>query len=135
METMGSGARPTAGLRQLRAAGLAAAALLLLGGCSTAGYYAQAVGGHVRLMTAARPVEQWLADPSASADLKQRLELAQRIRRFAADELGLPDNASYTAYANLGRPAVVWNVFATSELSLQLKSWCYPVLGCASYRG
>ncbi|MFN9807733.1 MAG: aminopeptidase [Betaproteobacteria bacterium] len=135
METMGSGARPTACLRQLRAAGLAAAALLLLGGCSTAGYYAQAVGGHVRLMTAARPVEQWLADPTASADLKQRLELAQRIRRFAADELGLPDNASYTAYANLGRPAVVWNVFATPELSLQLKSWCYPVLGCASYRG
>lgn len=135
METMGSGARPTACLRQLRAAGLAAAALLLLGGCSTAGYYAQAVGGHVRLMTAARPVEQWLADPTASADLKQRLELAQRIRRFAADELGLPDNASYTAYADLGRPAVVWNVFATPELSLQLKSWCYPVLGCASYRG
>lgn len=121
--------------RRLRVPAVAVAALLTLTGCSTAGYYAQAVGGHVRLMTAARPVEQWLADPSASADLKQRLELAQRIRRFAADELGLPDNASYTAYADLGRPAVVWNVFATPELSLQLKSWCYPVLGCASYRG
>jgi predicted aminopeptidase len=114
---------------------VATAVLLMLGGCSTVGYYAQAVGGHVRLMTAARPVEQWLADPAARDDLKQRLQLAQRIRRFAADELGLPENASYTAYADLGRPAVVWNVFATPELSLQLKSWCYPVLGCASYRG
>jgi len=135
METMGSGARPTACLRQLRAAGLAAAALLLLGGCSTAGYYAQAVGGHVRLMTAARPVEQWLADPSASADLKQRLELAQRIRRFAADELGLPDNASYTAYAELGRPVVVWNVVAAAEFSTRPRQWCFPFAGCVSYKG
>lgn len=122
-------------MHRLWTALLATAALLALTGCSTVGYYAQAVGGHVRLMTAARPVEHWLADPSASDDLKQRLQLAQRIRRFAADELGLPDNASYTAYADLGRPAVVWNVFATPELSLQLKSWCYPILGCASYRG
>jgi predicted aminopeptidase len=135
MKTSGSGASLRAWMRRLRAPALASAALLALTGCSTAGYYAQAVGGHMRLMTAARPVEQWLADPSTSADLKQRLQLAQRIRRFAADELGLPDNASYTAYADLGRPAVVWNVFATPELSLQLKSWCYPVLGCASYRG
>jgi len=29
----------------------------------------------------------------------------------------------------------VWNVFATPELSLELKTWCYPVLGCAGYRG
>lgn len=134
-KTPRSDAWPPPWLRNVRALAVAAAALLMLGGCSTAGYYAQAVGGHVRLLTAARPVEQWLADPSTADDLKQRLHLAQRIRRFAADELGLPDNASYTAYADLGRPAVVWNVFATPELSLQLKRWCYPVLGCASYRG
>jgi predicted aminopeptidase len=30
---------------------------------------------------------------------------------------------------------VVWNVFATPELSTRLKSWCYPFFGCASYRG
>ena len=112
-----------------------AVAVLVLAGCSTVGYYAQAVSGHLGLLTSARPVAQWLDDPATSADLRQRLLLAQRIRRFAADELGLPDNASYTAYADLGRPAVVWNVFATPELSLQLKTWCYPVAGCASYRG
>jgi predicted aminopeptidase len=135
METPTSVSLTRSRVPRLCACVVATAALLMLGGCSTIGYYAQAVGGHVRLMTAARPVDQWLADPSTRDDLKQRLQLAQRIRRFAADELALPDNASYTAYADLGRPAVVWNVFATPELSLQLKSWCYPVLGCASYRG
>jgi predicted aminopeptidase len=57
------------------------------------------------------------------------------MRAFAASELGLPDNASYTGYADLKRPAVVWNVFATPELSLTLKTWCYPLFGCAGYRG
>lgn len=114
------------------AAALAAAAAA---GCSTVGYYAQAVHGHIALLAAARPIPQWLDDPAADGDLKRRLARAQQIRAFASRELGLPDNGSYTAYADLKRPAAVWNVFAAPELSLQLKTWCYPVLGCAGYRG
>jgi predicted aminopeptidase len=30
---------------------------------------------------------------------------------------------------------VVWNVFATRELSMKLQQWCFPVAGCVSYRG
>ncbi|HRK37078.1 MAG TPA: aminopeptidase [Burkholderiaceae bacterium] len=99
------------------------------------GYYWQSVTGHVALMNAARPVDDWLADPGVNPALKARLALAQRMRQFAVTDLGLPDNASYTRYADLGRTAVVWNVVATTELSLDLQTWCYPVLGCAGYRG
>lgn len=117
-------------------AALALAALAAAGaGCSTFGYYAQAAHGHLSLLAAARPIDDWLADPAAPASLKQRLERARAIRAFASSELGLPDNRSYTAYADLKRPAVVWNVFAAPELSLRLKTWCYPLFGCASYRG
>ena len=42
---------------------------------------------------------------------------------------------SYTRYADLHRGSAVWNVFAAPALSLQLKTWCYPVFGCAAYRG
>ena len=28
-----------------------------------------------------------------------------------------------------------WNVVAAPELGLQLKTWCYPIMGCAGYRG
>ena len=30
---------------------------------------------------------------------------------------------------------MVWNVFAAPELSLELKTWCYPFAGCVAYRG
>ncbi len=109
--------------------------LLALGGCADTRYYWQSVSGHVALLQAARPVHDWLADPQAAPGLKERLELAQRIRSFAVTELGLPDNASYRRYANLQRRAVVWNVVAAPEFSLTLKTWCFPVLGCVGYRG
>jgi predicted aminopeptidase len=49
--------------------------------------------------------------------------------------LALPANGSFRSYADIGRPFVVWNVFAAPELSLQLKQWCFPVAGCVTYRG
>lgn len=106
-----------------------------LAGCTTVGYYNQAAKGHLALMASARPIADWVEDPATPPALRERLLKAKEMRRFAADSLGLPDNRSYTAYADLQRPAAVWNVFATPELSLELKTWCYPVLGCAGYRG
>ena len=109
--------------------------LCLSSGCSSVGYYAQALGGHVELMRRARPVAAWLDDAATPAALRERLALTQRLRDFAVTELALPDNPSYRAYADLQRGAVVWNVVATPELSLTLKTWCFPVLGCVGYRG
>ncbi len=121
--------------------GLIATTLLVLGtaclssGCSSVGYYGQAVGGHLGIVGRARPVADWLADDNTPAALRSRLELTQRLRDFAIAELRLPDNRSYRSYADLQRSAVVWNVVATPELSLTLKTWCFPVMGCVGYRG
>lgn len=106
-----------------------------LSGCADLRYYMQSVGGHLQMMKAARPVEQWLGDANVTPDLKARLVLAQRIREFAVRELQLPDNASYLRYADLQRRSVVWNVVAAPALSLKLKTWCFPVAGCVGYRG
>jgi predicted aminopeptidase len=114
---------------------VAALAALLLGSCSTLSYYAQALHGHLSVMHAARPIDDWLRDDATGAPLRDRLQRAQEIRRFASEALGLPDNGSYKRYADIGRTAIVWNVFAAPEMSLDLKTWCYPVVGCASYRG
>ncbi len=113
----------------------AGAAMLVLSGCASLGYYWQSVSGHVQVMQAARPVPDWLADPRASAALKQQLQTAQRLRAYASQVLLLPDNASYTRYADLRRSAVLWNVVAAPPLSLTLRTWCYPVTGCVGYRG
>ena len=114
---------------------LAAATVCLGSGCSSIGYMAQSVGGHIELLRAAKPVPQWLADEQTPVELKERLALTQRMREFAVSELRLPDNASYRRYADLKRPAAVWNVVAAPELSLTLKTWCFPVVGCVGYRG
>jgi predicted aminopeptidase len=115
---------------------LAAVAAACLGsGCSSLGYYAQSIGGHLRLVGAAKPVPEWLDDDATPAATREKLRLSQRMRDFAISELKLPDNASYRRYADLQRGAAVWNVVAAPELSLQLKTWCYPLMGCVGYRG
>ena len=125
--------------RRWRRAGAALAVALLaaglLGGCGTVAYYAQSVGGHLSLLHAARPVSDWLDDPATPEALKQRLQVAQRIRAFSVQALHLPDNASYHRYADVPRRAAVWSVTAAPADSLELKRWCYPVIGCAGYRG
>jgi len=111
--------------------------LLLLGlaGCAQLQYYVQAAQGQYALWSDARPIEDWLGDPATDPKLKARLEKALLIRRFAVQELGLPDNASYRNYAALSRPFVLWNVVATPEFSLKPLRWCFPIAGCVSYRG
>jgi predicted aminopeptidase len=116
-------------------AALAAVAALLLSGCAELGYYWESATGHIKVMGAARPVDDWLGDTDAPARLKERLALSQRIRNYAVSELKLPDNPSYRRYADLHRTAVVWNVVAAPPYSLKLKSWCFPVTGCVNYRG
>ncbi|WP_317663919.1 aminopeptidase [Pseudomonas sp. KU43P] len=107
----------------------------LLSGCSNLGYYGQLAEGQWQLLRARQPVEKVIADPHSSAKLRARLQHAEQARVFASQHLELPDNRSYRVYADLGRPYVVWNVFATPELSLQPVTHCFPIAGCVAYRG
>lgn len=115
--------------------GAAVVAALAAAGCTTVEYYSQAVFGHLDVVRRAQPVEPTLVDPATPADLRQRLERALAARDFASRELALPDNGSYRRYADLGRPYVVWNVFAAPELSVVPVESCFPVAGCVTYRG
>ena len=113
---------------------VACAAACLLAGCSDFEFYWQGIAGQTDLLARAKPITDVIATTPDPA-LKRRLVRAQEIRAFASRELGLPDNRSYTSYADLERPYAVWNVFATPELSLTPRQWCFPVAGCVAYRG
>lgn len=119
----------------MKRAALAGCAALLLGGCGNFGYYLQSVQGQLGIWQREVPVERLLGDPALDPKLKAQVERALRIRDFASRELGLPDNRSYRAYADLARPFVVWNVFAAAEFSVEPKSWCFPFSGCVNYKG
>lgn len=106
-----------------------------LSACANFSYYAQAVGGHFSVVHRSQSIDSVLANDEIDPKIKAALIKVTQIREFASRELKLPDNLSYTRYADLGRPFVVWNVFAAPEFSLKLKEWCFLQVGCVSYRG
>ncbi len=129
-----SGTRSVSVLRLvLRVGVVVLLATAILAGC--AGYYLQAASGQAALMRARQPLEQVLADPATPATLRQQLLVVDAALLFARLELDLPSTRSYRHYTDLGRPYVVWNVFAAPEFSLEPREWCYPVAGCTTYRG
>lgn len=141
-------------------AGIASTALL--GGCSLP-YYWQAAAGQLSLMSKRVPIDTVLVDPQTSEQTREALSTVLEARRFAVDELGLPDNRSYAAYVDLdrntggaapgdaapehgndgaaagnarrARNSAVWNVVAAEEFSVAPRTWCFPFAGCVSYRG
>lgn len=109
--------------------------ILLLNGCSSLSYYGQLASGQLQLLRAREPMAKVIADPTRDARLRTHLAQSQKARAFASEHLHLPDNQSYRLYADIGRPFVVWNVFATSEFSLSPQNHCFPIAGCVAYRG
>ena len=109
--------------------------LVVLQGCSSAGYYLQAVEGHIGIMERSHPISDTIAESDTPQTLRERLKRVLVIREFASRELALPDNGSYRFYADLGRPFALWNVFAAPEFSVEPKKSCLLFVGCVSYRG
>lgn len=109
--------------------------LLPLAGCSTLGYYSGLAQGQRALLKAREPIDRIVQDEQRDPELRRRLLKVQHARQWAVQNLGLPDNRSYTTYADLGRPFVVWNVFAAPELSLEPYQNCFLLVGCMAYRG
>jgi predicted aminopeptidase len=110
--------------------------LLIVSAASSSGcYLVQSVQGQMSLMAHREPIARVMDRPSTSPAIRRQLERVNAIRQFAVSELDLPDNGSYRSYADVGRPYVVWNVFAAPEFSVNPKEWCYPIVGCVAYRG
>jgi predicted aminopeptidase len=122
--------------RRLAIALAVVGAALTVAACATfetVDYYWQGAAGQLELLTRSEPIPEVIGRSDKA--LAERLERIREIRAFASKELGLPDNGSYTRYTDLGRPFVSWNVFATPELSLKPREWCFPIAGCVNYRG
>lgn len=104
-------------------------------GCQTIGYYAQAVKGEYRILAAREPIDKVIADPKTPEDVRQKLQLVERLRAYARDSLKLPVDKYYLTYSDVHRKYVVWNVQAAPRFSLQPITWWYPIVGSLEYRG
>lgn len=124
------------GPRRIATLGVAFAALLLAtAGCHTAGYYAQAIRGHLQIVCNQKPIPELLARTNTPPQLKAALERVLRLRAFAETNLHLPANGHYLRYVDIGRPYVVWNVYAAPEFDVEAHTWWYPFVGRLEYQG
>lgn len=111
------------------------AAIGLCSGCQTAAYYKQAIQGQCQIVLHQESIKSLLVSTEVPASLKEKFHIILQARAFAEAELKLPARRHYLSYAELQRPFVVWNVHAAPAFSLQPKTWFYPVIGSAKYRG
>ena len=109
--------------------------LACFSGCQGISFYRQAIAGQCQILAHQESITNLMAKPETPPKLKAKFEQVIKIRRFAAEELKLPADGAYVKYIDLRRPCVVWNVSVAPALSLEPKTWWFPVVGRASYCG
>jgi predicted aminopeptidase len=130
------GGRPASVGGWLRLRAIVALLLALLGAsCQTIGFYRQAAVGELNILEERKPTARLIAAAGTDAALRARLVEVNGMLQFAQTRLSLSPKKRYSSYVHLDAPYVVWNVFATPEFSTRPTQWCYPIVGCAAYRG
>lgn len=109
--------------------------LVAFSGCQTVSFYRQAIAGEYQILSKEKPITQLIADPATPPKLKAKFEEILKMRQFARDEMKEPADKAYLKYTDLHRPYVVWNVNIAPALSMDPKTWWFPIVGRASYRG
>lgn len=107
----------------------------LAASCQTFEFYRQAAVGQLGILQHRKSTASLIVAPGTDAALRGRLIEVAGMLRFAQSRLSLDPKGRYSSYVRLDAPYVVWNVFATPEFSTRPTRWCYPVAGCAAYRG
>ncbi|WGL15528.1 aminopeptidase [Microbulbifer bruguierae] len=107
----------------------------LLSGCESIYFYSQAASGQLKILAGRKSIDQLVADDTTDKKLRQQLQWVRAIRAYAGAELHLPVGSAYSEFTQLEGEYALWNLVAAPEFSFSPKRWCYPIAGCASYRG
>jgi predicted aminopeptidase len=86
-------------------------------------------------MSKREPIPDAISGGGLTEDQIAKLRIVEEVRKFASDRLGLPNNKSYTLFADVARQYVGWNVYAAPRYSVDPHEWCFPFVGCVVYRG
>jgi predicted aminopeptidase len=91
--------------------------------------------GQLHIVWNARPVQEFLDDPTFPDSLKTKLRFIEEVRKYAIDSLGLKDTKNYkTLYDQKGKE-IMWVVTASEPFKLKPKEWKFPILGSVPYKG
>ena len=91
--------------------------------------------GQVNIIWNARPVEDFMADPTFPDSLKARLKLIDEVRQYAIDSLGMKDTKNYKTLYDQKGEEIMWVVLAAEAFQLKPKEWKFPIVGTVPYKG
>lgn len=126
--------REPASLRRYLVALLIALVSLLLTGCSGVSYLVENGVSQWKIFNRARPIEEVLANPRVSEDVKRDIRVVIKAKKFAG-ELGLKATSSYGKFVQLDAPCVIWAVSAADPVELKERKWSFPIVGAVPYLG
>jgi len=109
--------------------------ILLVVYCDLVSYGVRQAKGQLHIVWNARPVEEFMKDPSFPDSLKARLRLIDEVRHYAIDSLGLKDTENYKTLYDQRGEEIMWVVTACEPFKLEAKQWKFPVVGSVPYKG
>lgn len=109
--------------------------VLVIWNWSLLAYAARQGYGQLKIVWEARPIEEFLADPTFPDSLKSKLQLIESIRQYAIDSLGLKDTENYRELFDQKGEEIMWVVQACEPFELKPKTWHFPIVGTVPYKG
>ncbi len=91
--------------------------------------------GQLAIVWDAKPVEQFLQDPSFPDVLKQKLNFISEIKQYAVDSLGMHPSDNYSTLYDQHNKPILLTISACEPFSFHPKEWTFPFLGTVSYKG
>ncbi|HAA13900.1 MAG TPA: aminopeptidase [Cytophagales bacterium] len=91
--------------------------------------------GQFHILLNARPVAEVIADSTTSEHIRERLLLAEEIREYAMQNLGLAQSENYTTFFDQEGKDLMFVVAACEPFALEAKRWSFPIIGSFPYKG
>lgn len=102
--------------------------------CS-AGYVVRAGIEEAKILRRRRPIPEVIASPDTGQRTREKLELVETARTFAAKQIGLKVGESYTTYSRVSRDTLLLVLQASRKDAFQPVTWWFPIVGRVPYKG
>lgn len=104
--------------------------LVLLGvsSCTISRFLTQAAAGQWQLNRRSQPIDELLAQPRTSAEVRARLGQLEAIKVYGSSQ-GLLMHKNYRDYIQLDQPYVVWFVNGSHPLAFLPLTFTFPIVG------
>jgi predicted aminopeptidase len=99
------------------------------------GYYIKSGHNQFSMMASRVSITEASQSPKYTPDEKRKIDLSQKARVFAFENLKLKKTDNYATFIELNRPYVTYVVHAAEKWQMKNYIWHYPIVGDMPYKG